>query len=192
MNTSTAPEPKKVKKLSTTVLEWGEEMVLAVVIIAMAFTFLFRVITVTGTSMVPNYNDGDKVLVTGGSSNLKQGDVVVITNVLDEPIIKRVIATEGQTVDFDYERKAVLVDGQMLDETAFGLENGVTEEPYTSFELLEFPQRVPAGCVFVLGDNRAVSEDSRYRVVGMVDKRNILGKAVFHLFPFGKSVPTRR
>lgn len=166
------------------VLDWAEEIVIAVVVIAVAFTFLFRVITVSGTSMVPSYNDGDRVLVRS-TSRVKQGDVVVITNVLDEPIIKRVIATEGQTVDFDLDSKAVLVDGTAVDETVFGLENGITDFPYTSFELLEFPQRVPDGCVFVLGDNRAVSEDSRYKIVGMIDERNILGKAVFRLFPFG-------
>ncbi len=178
---------KKPKSLSRTVLEWTEELVLAVVIIAAAFTFLFRVITVTGTSMVPNYNDGDRVLVTGGSGSLKRGDVVVITNVLNEPIIKRVIATEGEVVDFDYDNGLVLVDGQVVDETEFGLENGITGKPFTSFELMQFPQRVPEGCVFVLGDNRAVSEDSRYKLVGMVDKRSILGKAVFHLYPLGNA-----
>lgn len=180
-----ALQEKKPRKISGIILDWIEELVIAVVIVAMVFTFCFRIITVTGTSMVPSFNDGDRVLVAGSSLGLKQGDVVVITNVLNEPIIKRVIATEGQTVDFDYEKGAVLVDGEVLDETAFGLENGVTSEPYTSFELLEFPQSVPSGCVFVLGDNRPVSEDSRYQVVGMVDKRNILGKALFRLFPLG-------
>lgn len=186
MDRNTTSENIKSKTISKTVLEWAEELVIAVVIITLTFTFLFRIITVTGTSMVPNFNDGDRVLVMGSGRSVKQGDVVVITNVLDEPIIKRVIATEGQTVDFDYESKAVVVDGETVDETEFGLQNGITDLPYTSFELLEFPQKVPQGCVFVLGDNRAVSEDSRYRIVGMVDKRNILGKAVFHLFPFGK------
>ena len=124
-------------------------------------------------------------------SGVEQGDVVVAVNVLDEPIIKRVIATEGQTVDFDYEAGAVLVDGQPVDETQFGLENGITEEPYSSFELLEFPQTVPEGCVFVLGDNRAVSEDSRYLDVGMIDTRNILGKAVFHLLPLKSLGPVK-
>ncbi len=177
---TTAPKEKQTKKLSRAILEWTEELVIAFILIMMVFTFLFRVVTVTGTSMSPYYNNGDKVVVTGGISSLKQGDVVVIVNVLEEPIIKRVIATEGQTVDFDYETKSVLVDGEAVDETAFGLQNGVTEAPYTSFELLEFPQKVPEGCVFVLGDNRSVSEDSRYRIIGMVDKRNILGKAIFH------------
>lgn len=189
MDSTEATEQKKRKRASCFVFEWMEELVIAVVFITLLFTFVFRVITVTGTSMSPNYNEGDRILVAGGSLGITQGDVVVINNVLDEPIIKRVIATEGQTVDFDYERKAVLVDGSPVDETRFGLRNGITDMPFTSFELLEFPQAVPPGCVFVLGDNRPVSEDSRYQVVGMVDKRNILGKAVFHLFPFQKLGP---
>ncbi|MCH5354039.1 MAG: signal peptidase I [Acutalibacter sp.] len=192
MDMQTAPQatPEKQKKKKSgreIVLEWTEELVIAVVIVAVAFTFFFRIITVTGTSMVPNYNDGDRVLVTGLSFGLEQGDVVVIANVLDEPIIKRVIALEGQTVDFDYEQKCVLVDGVQVDETKFGLKNGITDLPFSSFELLEFPQTVPEGCIFVLGDNRSVSEDSRYQIVGMIDKRNILGKALCHLFPFDDS-----
>ena len=184
MEQTDAQKKKHHKGIAKVVLEWMEELVIAVVIIAIVFTFFFRVITVTGTSMVPNFNDGDRVLVTT-SKSFRQGDVVVITNVLDEPIIKRIIATEGQLVDFDYEHGTVYVDHEAIDEREFGLENGITKEPYTSFELLTFPQRVPDGCVFVLGDNRAVSEDSRYQIVGMVDRRNILGKALFHLFPFG-------
>lgn len=184
MEQTDTPKKKHRKGIARVVLEWMEELVIAVVIIAVIFTFFFRVITVTGTSMVPNYNDGDRVLVTT-AKGLRQGDVVVITNVLDEPIIKRIIATEGQLVDFDYANGVVYVDDEAVDETEFGLSNGITKEPYTSFELLTFPQRVPEGCVFVLGDNRAVSEDSRYQIVGMVDRRNILGKALFHLFPFG-------
>lgn len=171
-------------KRTRIVLEWVEDLVVAVVLIAVIFTFLFRVITVTGTSMAPNYNDGDRVLVVNAFSDAKPGDVVVITNVLSEPIIKRVIATQGQTVGFDVETKSVLINGQPIDETEFGLKNGITELPYSSLQVLEFPTVVPAGCVFVLGDNRGVSEDSRYKVVGMIDERNILGKAIFKIFPF--------
>lgn len=191
MEQRTEQADSEPKKLTRTVLEWTEELVLAIVLIAVIFTFLCRIITVTGNSMVPNYNDGDRVLVTGLSQNVEQGDVVVIINVLEEPIIKRVIATEGQTVDFDYEKKAVLVDGQLVEESRFGLPEGITDKPFTSFEMLEFPQKVPEGCVFVLGDNRSISEDSRYKVVGMIDQRNILGKAVFNLFPFQKLGPVK-
>ena len=145
MEQNTATPPKGGKAVRT-ILEWTEEIVLAVVLIAVVFTFVCRVVTVTGTSMVPSFHEGDRVLVVNDFNGVEQGDVVVIVNVLEEPII--------------------------------------TAEPFSSFELLEFPQTVPEGCVFVLGDNRAVSEDSRYQDVGMIDERNILGKAVFHLFPF--------
>ena len=164
-------EKKTPGQRKKNVLDWVEELVIAVVIIGVVFTFFFRIITVTGNSMAPNYSDGDRVLVTGAALGVEQGDVVVVVNVLEEPIIKRVIATEGQVVDFDPDTRAVLVDGQPVDETQFGLENGITDLPYSSFEVLEFPQTVPEGCVFVLGDNRSVSEDSRYQRVGMIDTR---------------------
>lgn len=182
-------QSKKRRITASIFLDWVEELVIALSLIAVVFTFCFRVITVSGTSMVPNFEDGDRILVVNTHSVPKQGEVVVIVNVLDEPIIKRVIATEGQTVDFDYASRAVLVDGKPVDETAFGLENGITEYPYTSFELVDFPQTVPKGCIFVLGDNRAVSEDSRYQIIGMVDQRDVLGKAVFHVFPLNRLGP---
>lgn len=135
-------------KAVRTILEWTEEIVLAVVLIAVVFTFVCRVVTVTGTSMVPSFHEGDRVLVVNDFNGVEQGDVVVIVNVLEEPIIKRVIATEGQTVDFDYEAGVVYVDGQPVDETQFGLENGITSEPFSSFELLEFPRPCPrAACL---------------------------------------------
>ena len=176
-------------KGSRIILEWIEELVIAIVLIAVVFTFLFRIITVTGTSMIPNYNDGDRVLVVSNPLQISQGDVVVIINVLEEPIIKRVIATEGQTVDFDRELREVTIDGVPVDETKYGVEPGITEVPDYPGQMLEFPQTVPEGCIFVLGDNRAVSEDSRYKIVGMIDERNILGKAVFNIFPFSKIGP---
>ena len=179
-------EKKTPGQRKKNVLDWVEELVIAVVIIGVVFTFFFRIITVTGNSMAPNYSDGDRVLVTGAALGVEQGDVVLVVNVLEEPIIKRVIATEGQVVDFDPDTRAVLVDGQPVDETQFGLENGITDLPYSSFEVLEFPQTVPEGCVFVLGDNRQNSKDSRFAEVGMVDCRNILGKVVFNLYPFSK------
>lgn len=179
-------EKKTPGQRKKNVLDWVEELVIAVVIIGVVFTFFFRIITVTGNSMAPNYSDGDRVLVTGAALGVEQGDVVVVVNVLEEPIIKRVIATEGQVVDFDPDTRAVLVDGQPVDETQFGLENDITDLPYSSFEVLEFPQTVPEGCVFVLGDNRSVSEDSRYQRVGMIDTRNILGKALVRIFPLDR------
>ena len=82
-------------------LEWAETIVMAVVLVAVVFTFLARIITVDGRSMEPTYHNGDRVLVTKLAGAPQQGDVVIVVNALEEPIIKRVIATEGQTVDFD-------------------------------------------------------------------------------------------
>ncbi|HIW15310.1 MAG TPA: signal peptidase I [Firmicutes bacterium] len=161
-----------------------EEIAVAVTIVVLVFTFLFRVVTVNGISMLPNFTGGDRLLVTNIHGDLQQGDVVVAVNVLEEPIIKRVIATENQTVDIDFDTGTVYVDGQPLDETQFGLENGITVKVNTSEEMISFPQTVPPGCVFVLGDNRLVSEDSRYMAVGMISTDNILGKVFFRIYPF--------
>ena len=162
------------------------ELCFVMLAVIFVFTFLFRIITVSGTSMLPNFHDGDRVMVSMLGNSYKTGDVVVAVNVLDEPIIKRVIATEGQEVWIDYDTGTVYVDDQPLDETAFGLPNGITRTVYTSLETLTLPATVPEGCVFVLGDNRNVSEDSRYAEVGMIDTRHLLGKAVLFVSPFSK------
>ena len=115
---------------------------------------------------------------------LGDGSITVSYTHLDvykRQIIKRVIATEGQTVDIDFEKGLVLVDGEPLDESAY-IENGITTQ-YSDFT---FPMEVPEGCVFVLGDNRPVSKDSRSKDVGMVDERYILGKAEWIVFPFDR------
>ena len=162
---------KTASKGVRSMYEWLEEIVFALVAVILVFTFLFRVVTVTGKSMLQNF---------------VEGEMVVVTNVLEEPIIKRVIATEGQTVDIDYDTGTVYIDGEALNETQFGIENGITFHPYDGYEALVFPQTVPKGCVFVLGDNRTVSRDSRYAEIGMIDTRHIMGEAVFTLYPFDR------
>ena len=156
---------------------------MAVVLVAVVFTFLARVITVDGRSMEPTYHNGDRVLVTNLAGAPQQGDVVIVVNALEEPIIKRVVATEGQTVDFDPVLGEVLVDGAALPGSVFGIEDGITFVPDVPGQVLEFPQTVPEGCVFVLGDNRNDSDDSRDPDLGPVDTREILGRAVALLFP---------
>ena len=185
----TRQEPSKPRRVSPavrSVMEWVETIVMAVVLVAVAFTFVARVITVDGVSMEPTYYNGDRVLVTKLAGQARQGDVVIVVGALEEPIIKRVVATEGQTVDFDPELGEVTVDGQPLPGSVFGIEDGITFVPDLPGMVMEFPQTVPEGCVFVLGDNRDNSTDSRFVTVGMVDQRNILGKVVFSLYPFSK------
>ena len=185
----TRQEPSKPRRISPavrSVMEWVETIVMAVVLVAVVFTFVARVITVDGVSMEPTYYNGDRVLVTKLAGQARQGDVVIVVGALEEPIIKRVVATEGQTVDFDPEMGEVTVDGQPLPGSVFGIEDGITFVPDLPGMVMEFPQTVPEGCVFVLGDNRDNSTDSRFVTVGMVDQRNILGKVVFSLYPFSK------
>ena len=171
--------------------EWLEEIVIALTVVILALTFIFRVVTVSGSSMEPNYVSNERLIVMNHGSKMEQGAVVVLTNVLDEPIIKRVIATEGQTVDIDYTTGIVYVDGVAVDETQYGLQNGITTSPSSAYEPLVFPQTVPKNCVFVLGDNRSVSRDSRYAEIGMVDARHILGEAVFAIYPLDRFGPVQ-
>ena len=170
-------------------LDWIETIVMAFVIVTVVFTFAARVVTVDGTSMEPNYYDGDRVLVTSLAGEAKAGDVVIIVHALEETLIKRVVATEGQVVDFDNELGELIVDGQVVNGEVYGTRNGITFAPENVGDTMDFPQTVPEGCVFVLGDHRDDSTDSRKLSVGMVDRRNILGRVVFNLYPMSKIGP---
>lgn len=183
-NPDSNAEKSPRKKFRSSVIEWAETIVTAIVIVAVVFTFVVRIITVDGSSMSPTYHSGDRVLVSSFAGKIEQGDVVIVVNALEEPIIKRVVATEGQVVDFDPILGEVTVDGMPIYGENFGIENGITVVPDYPGEVLEFPQTVPENCVFVLGDNRTNSNDSRFTDVGMVDHRNILGKVVLNLYPF--------
>ncbi len=161
--------------------EWLDSLVFAVVAVVLLFTFLFRTVGVEGSSMEPTLLGGDRLIVSHLFRQPKRGDIVVIVQPESETpaIIKRVIAVEGQTVDIRFDTGDVWVDGQLLKEPYIN-------EPTHMKRDVDFPVTVPDGCVFVMGDNRNHSLDSRDSGVGMVDKRYILGRAVFRLFPLKK------
>ena len=162
-------------------LDWLQCIVSALIVCILLFTFVFRVIGVVGSSMVPTLENGDRLIVSKLFFEPKYGDIVVLRKreFKEQPIIKRVIATEGQTVDIDFEEGIVYVDDVALDEPYV---NSLVHEPEDFTE----PVTVPEGCVFVMGDNRNASTDSRYASIGCVDERLLLGKAYFRLFPFSK------
>lgn len=125
--------------------------------------------------------DGDYLLLLSNTfyHEPKYGDVVVISKESfddGKPIIKRVIATEGQTVDIDFDQGIVYVDGQALQED-------YTHNLTTREEGTQFPFVVADDCIFVLGDNRGVSLDSRSQEIGQIDRREVLGKAIFLMLP---------
>ena len=160
--------------------EWTQALVCSVLAVVLLFTFVVRLIGVDGHSMVPTLQDGDRLLVLNSlwDDDYQYGDIVVLRKdtFMEEPIVKRVIATEGQTVDIDFDAGVVYVDGAALEEDYI-------RQPTHLEEGLDFPCTVPAGCVFVMGDNRNHSSDSRSSDLGTVDTRYVIGRAVFLLFP---------
>ena len=169
------------EKESRDLYEWVQALVCSVLVVVLVFTFCIRLIGVDGHSMVPTLQDGDRLLGTTSllSGEYKYGDIVIIQKGAfagGEPIVKRVIATGGQTVDIDFETGAVYVDGALLEE------DYINELTFVE-EGTEFPLTVPEGSIFVMGDNRNHSSDSRDASLGTVDTRYVIGRAVFLAFP---------
>jgi signal peptidase I len=176
-------QPDKKKQFHLNVYDFVSIIMVAFIIIALIFTFVFRLVGVKGQSMESTLFENDW-LITMEQDEYVYGDIVVITepNYFNEPLIKRVIATAGQIVDIDYSSSTVYVDGVAL------------EEPYIneSFILqnnddITFPYTVPEGHLFCMGDNRNHSTDSRSTLIGAVDERYILGRAMLRILPFGDS-----
>lgn len=174
---------KEEKKLSwqQSVVLYFHDLAYLLGIIMVVFLLVFRIVIVDGTSMNKTLLHGDYVLLL---SNLfyqepENGDIIVLSkNSYDDgaPIVKRVIATEGQTVDIDFETGTVYVDGIELDEPYINTRTNTTGGT-------QFPLVVEDGCIFVMGDNRNKSKDSRYPEIGIIDEREVLGKAIFLVFP---------
>ncbi len=174
-------EKKEPKKTESEALDWLQCIVSALVAAILIFTFFARTITVVGSSMVPTLEEGNLLIVSKLFYQPKYGDIVVLRkeSFMTDPIVKRVIATEGQTVDIDFEAGVVYVDGVALDEPYV---NSTTNERENVTE----PVTVPEGCVFVMGDNRNRSTDSRSAAIGCVDTRYIIGKALLRLAPLSQ------
>ena len=177
-----ADEKKKVKYTwQQNVALYLHDMIFMLVIVMAVLMLFLRIIVVDGPSMESTLLNGDYMLLVGNMfyKNPSYGDIVVVSKQAysnGKPIVKRVIATEGQTVDIDFNEGVVYVDGVALDEpytkTLTALKEGTT-----------FPLVVEEGKVFVMGDNRNNSKDSRSTQIGLVDKREVLGKVAFILFP---------
>ena len=160
--------------------DWLGTGVMSLVVIFLVMTFFYRQVTVNGNSMNDTLQNQDRLIVQSFMYEPKCGDIVVVTHgrSLNEPIIKRVIATGGQTLRIDYENSQVIVDGVVIKEDYI---KGLTvPEPNPT----KIPAVIPEGYVFVMGDNREDSLDSRSSRVGLIPVENIVGKAIMRMFPF--------
>lgn len=179
-----SPEQGEAKKEPET-LEgmlycWAQALITAVVGVVLLFTFAFRLIGVSGPSMQDTLYTGDRLLVLNAAfCDFQPGDVVVINNYnadLSDTLIKRIIAVGGQTIDIDLASSTVYVDGQPLDEPYV---KGFTD----TIEGTRFPLTLAEDEVFVMGDHRDHSTDSRSARLGPVKEGYLQGKAVLLLLP---------
>lgn len=176
-------EEKKtiLDKLVQLVYDTVSILATAVIAIMLIFTFAVRIAGVVGPSMIPTLHNGDKLLVSAFIAEPEAGDIVIITqpNWFHEPIVKRIIALPGQEVDIDFTYGRVFVDGKQLNEPYI---RGSTVDKFD----VDFPLIVPEGKVFVMGDNRRHSTDSRSSQIGFVDENYLLGKVLLRISPFGE------
>lgn len=163
------------------IFDWVRCIIFAIAIVILSLTFVFRLVDVEGSSMYDTLSSEDKVIVTNFMYTPKTNDIVVISHGAQyaKPIIKRVIATEGQSVELDYENDRIIVDGVVIDEpyidgSSFGGNVGDND----------IPDVIPEGKIFVMGDNRTVSMDSRSTKIGLIDVKDVIGKAQIVAFPF--------
>lgn len=162
------------KKTVQSIYDFASILVTAVLAVCLIFTFFIKISVVEGDSMNNTLQNGDKILLSARDWNVEYGDIVVISqpNALNKVLIKRVIATEGQTVSVSAATHEVIVDGEVLDEPYIA-------EPVWEQGSWQYPVTVPEGCVFVMGDNRNHSTDSRDSIIGMIDTRYIVGEAIY-------------
>lgn len=163
-----------------TIYDWLGSLFMALVIVLLIMTFGFRIIDVDGRSMEPTLIDTDKVVITDLFYTPHDGDIVIISHAEEyqKPLVKRVIATAGQELKIDFDHNEVYVDGEKLDEPYI---QGVTVHGDLPEEAINGV--VPEGKVFVMGDNRGISLDSRYQQIGFIDESLIIGKAQLDVIP---------
>lgn len=168
------------KTITLEIYEWMEALVPAFIIVAVLLTFVFMRFTVVGTSMLPTLHDGDKLLTYHLFYTPKKGDIITLNAPkLEKNIVKRIIATPGDTIKFDFDAGEVYVNGELLDEPYINTPTNLKAD-------WNYPNTIPDGYIFVMGDNRNNSRDSRSKDVKLVKYEDITGKVILIWYPFNR------
>ncbi len=165
------------RRILLTVYDWVSALVIALSVIVLLLTFFVRVVGVDGDSMLPTLTDEERLLLSYTDTSFERGDIVVVDRYTDEPLIKRVIAVAGDVVEITEERQ-LYINGELQQESY--------TQGFTVRRDMQGAVTVPEGHVFLLGDNRSVSLDSRSREVGLVSVKDIVGKVVLRLWPLSE------
>ena len=187
-NPGVTPEVKTGKRSSAAgFLDYAEVFVFAFCAVILLFTFCFRFCSVRGPSMQDTLINGERLVGSDMFYTPERGDVIIFHETgeyYNEALVKRVIATEGETISINYSTWTVTITDTDGNKT-------VLDEPYrklvdTSSYSGEYTATVPEGCIFVMGDNRNHSAASRDFRIGFVDKRQVVGKVIFRVTPFNR------
>lgn len=179
VNFESSQEKNSAINIKNEIFDWVQNITLILSAIVLIFIFIVRIVGVDGESMVPTLHDKDWLIISDLFYEPEVGDIVVLAkdSFFDgKMIVKRIIATENQVVDIDFEKGVVYIDGKAIDEPY------IAEKTHRSFDMV-FPATVPEDSVFVMGDNRNHSSDSRDASLGMVHESNILGRLILRLWP---------
>ena len=188
-------EIERKDKVKADIYDWIEVFVSALAIVVIMLSFVLRIATVKGHLMERTLSDSQVVVMSNMFYTPAQGDIIVIQQnggYFETPIVKRVIATGGQTLSIDFEKWEVKVDGNVVDESSYVYFRNTSmdvEEYYSVYDAYldtNGVMTVPEGYLFVMGDNRNESSDSRSIYVGFVRESEVLGKVIFRMFPINK------
>ena len=170
------------KSFTKTVIEFLSIISTSIVAIMIIFTFVFRIVGVSGPSMMNTLNNGDWLVVSAFITEPERGDIVIITqpNSFNEPIVKRVIAVGGDTIDIDFKTATVYINGKEINEPYLG------SSTITDDGAWQYPLTLEEGQDFVMGDNRQHSSDSRSPYIGLIDENYILGQVLFRFSPISE------
>lgn len=178
----TENDTKSQKSISKSIVDLVSIIASSIVAIMVVFTFLFRIVGVSGPSMMNTLMDGDWLIVSAFITEPERGDIVIVTqpNAYHEPIVKRVIAVGGDTIDIDFDTATVSVNGKVINEPYLG--SPTTNDEYA----WQYPLTLKEGQVFVMGDNREFSSDSRSPDIGLIEENYILGQVMLRFSPISE------